>query len=55
LWLPPSQNSAKDGAVSFGLTMASNAGFSIVKEFLPDIGKAIGKKNKKPSLETGSF
>ena len=58
LWLPPSQNSAKDGAVSFGLTMASNAGFSIVKEFLPDIGKAIGKKNKKPSpqpAETDSF
>jgi len=38
--------------------MASNAGFSIVKEFLPDIGKAIGKKNKKPSpqpAETDSF
>ncbi len=48
-WLPPSQNSAKDGAVSFGITMGSNAAFSVVKEFIPDLGKAIGKKNKNPS------
>ena len=45
-WLPPSQQSAADGAVSFGLTMASNMGFSVVKEFLPDLGHAITKKHK---------
>lgn len=44
-WQPPSQSSAGDGAVSFGLTMASNMGFSIVKEFLPDLGRAISKKH----------
>jgi hypothetical protein len=48
-WQPPSQNSAGDGAVSFGITMASNMGFGVVKEFLPDIGRAIrNKRNKSP-------
>jgi hypothetical protein len=47
LWQPPSQGSAGDGAVSFGLTMASNAAFSVVKEFLPDLGRKIGRKHKK--------
>ena len=45
-WLPPSQSSAGEGAVSFGITMASNIGFGAVKEFLPDIGRAITKKHK---------
>ena len=49
LWQPPSQSSAGDGAVSFGITMASNMGFSVVKEFLPDVGRAIAKKHRKPS------
>jgi hypothetical protein len=50
LWQPPSQSSAGDGAVSFGITMGSNIGFSVAKEFLPDLGRAIVKKNrKKPS------
>jgi hypothetical protein len=52
LWQPPSQSSAGDGAVSFGLTMASNAGFGIVKEFLPDLGRALAKKHKKPTNAT---
>jgi hypothetical protein len=52
VWLPPSQSSAGDGAVSFGITMGSNAGFGIVKEFLPDLGRALAKKHKKPA--TGS-
>jgi hypothetical protein len=52
VWLPPSQSSASDGAVSFGITMGSNAGFGIVKEFLPDLGRALAKKHKKPA--TGS-
>jgi hypothetical protein len=47
LWLPRSQNSAGDGAVSFGITMGSNIGFGVVKEFLPDLGRALrGKKRK---------
>jgi len=48
-WQPPSQHSAGDGAVSFGITMASNMGFSVVKEFLPDLGRAIASKRKKHS------
>jgi hypothetical protein len=44
-WLPPSQNSLGDGAVSFGITMASNMAFGVVKEFLPDIGRAIARKH----------
>lgn len=45
-WQPSSQHSAGDGAVSFGLTMASNMVFGVVKEFLPDLGRAITKKHK---------
>ena len=45
-WQPPSQRSAGDGAVSFGLTMASNMVFGVVKEFLPDLGRAITKKHQ---------
>lgn len=46
LWQPPSQNSAGDGAISFGITMGSNIGFGVVKEFLPDLGRAIRRKHK---------
>ena len=46
-WQPASQNSLGDGAVSFGLTMASNIGFGVVKEFLPDLGRAIQNKHRK--------
>jgi hypothetical protein len=45
-WQPPSQDSPGNGAVSFGITMASNMGFSVVKEFLPDLGRAIMKRSK---------
>jgi len=48
-WQPPSQHSLGNGAVSFGITMASNMGFSVVKEFLPDLGRLISKKHKKHS------
>lgn len=48
-WLPPSQNSPGDAAVSFGITMGGNIGFGVVKEFLPDLGRAIGKKRKRSS------
>lgn len=46
-WQPSSQDSAKDGAVSFGITMMSNVGFSAVKEFIPDLGRALGRKHRK--------
>jgi hypothetical protein len=48
-WQPPSQHSLSDGAVSFGLTMASNIGFGIVKEYLPDLGRAIANRSKATS------
>jgi hypothetical protein len=46
-WQPPSQHSAGAGAVSFGITMANSMGFSVVKEFLPDLGRVLAKKRKK--------
>lgn len=49
-WQPPSQHSLGDGAVSFGITMGSNMGFGVVKEFLPDIGRAITNRHKKGSI-----
>src|SRR5215472_4596302 len=49
LWQPPSQHSAGNGAVSFGLTMATNMGFGVVKEVLPDLGQRIAKKRGKHS------
>jgi hypothetical protein len=54
VWLPLSQSSAGDGAVSFGITMGSNAGFGIVKEFLPDLGRALAKKHNKPATGSGN-
>jgi hypothetical protein len=33
--------------------MGSNAGFGIVKEFLPDLGRALAKKHKKPATGSG--
>ena len=51
-WQPPSQHSAGDGAVSFGISMASNIGFGVVKEFLPDLGRAIINKRKRHSSPT---
>jgi hypothetical protein len=45
-WQPSSQHSAGDGAVSFGISMASNMGFSVMKEFLPDLGRVLSKKRK---------
>jgi hypothetical protein len=48
-WQPPSEHSLGDGAVSFGFTMASNMAFGVVKEYLPDIGRAIRNRHKKAS------
>lgn len=46
-WQPASQRSAGDGAVSFGISMLSNIGFGEVKEFIPDIARSFGLKDKK--------
>src|SRR5215471_6217 len=51
LWQPPSHSSAGDGAVSFGISMASNAGFGLVKEFLPDLGRRLANKQKQPKAQ----
>src|SRR5215813_3321516 len=47
-WSPASQRTGGDAAVSFGITMASNMGFGVVKELLPDLGRAIARKRNKP-------
>ena len=47
LWQPPSRSSAGDGAESFGVTMATNIGFGVAKEFLPDVARAIFHRRKK--------
>jgi len=43
-WLPSSQHSAGDAAVSFGITMGSNIGMGVVKEFLPDLVRPFMRK-----------
>jgi hypothetical protein len=44
-WLPPSQHSAGDAAISFGITMGINIGSGVLKEFLPDVARKISKKD----------
>lgn len=46
-WLPSSQESAGDAAVSFGITMGTNISFGVVKEFLPDMVRPFTRKHKK--------
>jgi hypothetical protein len=41
LWQPRTNDSAGDGAVSFGIAMATNAGVNVIREFLPDITKHV--------------
>ena len=48
-WLPPSQASVEEGFISLGITTATNIGFSVVKEFLPDIVRPLTKKSKQPA------
>ena len=45
-WLPSSQSSPADAAISFGITTGTNIGFSVVKEFLPDMVRPLIKKRK---------
>jgi hypothetical protein len=45
-WLPSSQGSAQDAVESFAITMGTNIGFGVVKEFLPDMVRPFIKKRK---------
>ena len=44
-WQPPSENRAGDGAVSFGINMASQVGFNVLREFWPDMKRRIHHKD----------
>jgi hypothetical protein len=44
VWQPPSTASAGDGATSFGITMGSDIGFNVFREFWPDIKKRFHKE-----------
>jgi hypothetical protein len=46
LWQPPSRNSAVDGAENFGVSMATNAGVNVAREFLPDIFQRLFHREK---------
>jgi hypothetical protein len=49
LWQPPGNNSAGDGAVSFGIGMGVNAGVHILREFLPDATRRIFRRDQQTS------
>ena len=42
-WQPAGNRSVGDAAVSFGVSMAWNIGFGVVKEFLPDMLRPLAK------------
>jgi hypothetical protein len=44
IWLPRSETTAGDGAVSFGLNMGSEIGFNVFREFFPDLKRHFHKK-----------
>ena len=46
-WLPASQSTAGDGAVSFGITMGTNIAMGVVKEFLPDMVRPLTRNKHK--------
>jgi hypothetical protein len=43
-WQPPSTNSAGDAAVSFGVTMGTEVGLCVFKEFLPELAGPLHRK-----------
>src|ERR1700682_639340 len=45
IWQPRSTTDAGDGAVSFGITMASDIGFNVLREFWPDLKRRLRKKS----------
>lgn len=46
LWQPRSSDAASDGAKSFGISMATNAGVNVIREFLPDVTRHIFHRNE---------
>jgi hypothetical protein len=46
LWQPRTNDSAGDGAVSFGISMATNAGVNVVREFLPDLTRHVFRRTE---------
>jgi hypothetical protein len=49
LWQPPNNDSAGDGAVSFAISLATNAGVNVALEFLPDITRRIFHRGEQQS------
>lgn len=47
LWQPRSHDSAGDGAVSFGIAMATNAGVNVLREFLPNVTRHVFHRGAK--------
>ena len=45
-WQPNSDNSLGDGAASFAISMGSNAGMNILREFLPDVLRKIKREKR---------
>jgi hypothetical protein len=45
LWQPAGDRSAADGLESFGISMATNAGVNVAREFLPDITRRLFHKS----------
>jgi hypothetical protein len=43
-WQPPSTTSAGDGAVTFGITMGTDIGFNVLREFWPDLKRHFRKE-----------
>lgn len=40
-WQPSTDDSAENGAISFGISLATNAGLNVLKEFLPDLERKV--------------
>lgn len=47
LWQPAEHSLGRDGAVNFGISMATNAGVNVVREFLPDFTRHIFRRGAK--------
>jgi hypothetical protein len=52
LWQPSTNNSAGDGAVSFGIGMGVNAGTCLLREFLPDLTHHIFRRSQGTATRT---
>jgi hypothetical protein len=56
LWQPSSNSSAGDGAVSFGMGMAGNAGINVLREFLPEVTRHLfGRQEKGVQAYSGNI